>query len=108
MPPTYLAPHRVLCLPTTATTDSTTMADNKQQQGAAAAPTGSSAAGPSAAATGENSNTPVNTAEYKKSQARVRELIEKRRLLERRLVRTAPLNSQSWFYCSFGFCVWRV
>lgn len=35
--------------------------------------------------TGEATSTPINLAEYKKSQARVRELVEKRRLLERRL-----------------------
>lgn len=44
---------------------------------------------PGSAAAGEAQPT---MAEYKKSQARVRELVEKRRLLERRMVRvfTAP------------------
>ena len=68
------------------------MADNKQAQAAAATPAAAPNAGPAAgAAAGDGANTPINTAEYKKSQARVRELIEKRRLLERRLVRTFPL-----------------
>jgi hypothetical protein len=70
--------------------------DNKQQQqpGATNSTAGSSTA---AAATtpagmdGVNHNAPVNMAEYKKSQARVRELIEKRRLLEKRLVRITIL-----------------
>jgi hypothetical protein len=72
------------------------MADNKQQQqpGATNSTAGSSTA---AAATtpagmdGVHHNAPVNMAEYKKSQARVRELIEKRRLLEKRLVRITIL-----------------
>lgn len=66
------------------------MADShKQLQGAASSggPSGSSAGGAGATAgdAASSSNTPVNAAEYKKSQARVRELIEKRRLLEKRL-----------------------
>lgn len=67
------------------------MADNKQAQAAAATPAAATNAGPAAgAAAGDGANTPINTAEYKKSQARVRELIEKRRLLERRLVWNYP------------------
>lgn len=48
---------------------------------APAAPTASNEAN-------SNNNTPPSMAEYKKSQQRVRELIEKRRMVERKLVRS--------------------
>ncbi|KAL6869179.1 hypothetical protein ACO1O0_000502 [Amphichorda felina] len=50
------------------------MADKKQQ-----------AAGPTAGAPADANSAPATIAEYKKSQQRVRELVEKRRMLERRL-----------------------
>lgn len=69
------------------------MAD-KQQQGINAAPTPGAALTtglPRTDAAGAGTaNAPATIAEYKKSQARVRELIEKRRLLDRRLVRNPP------------------
>jgi chromatin modification-related protein EAF6 len=43
--------------------------------------------GGAGAAADSGGSVPVNMAEYKKSQARVRDLVEKRRLLEKRLVR---------------------
>jgi hypothetical protein len=56
------------------------MTDNKQPAaGATAGGGGNQADG--------NSSGPASLAEYKKSQQRVRELVEKRRMLERRLVR---------------------
>ena len=40
-----------------------------------------------------NHNAPASLAEYKKSQQRVRELVEKRRTLDRRLVCFPPLRA---------------
>lgn len=67
------------------------MAD-KQQAGAAGAD--------------PNANVPVNMAEYKKSQARVRELVEKRRLLERRLVRVDFFFFFKSFYLRLQALTW--